>query len=99
MSDAKIRLCRLYEKQSARGTRYFVGRLGAARLLLFQSREIADDGGAIWDLFVQELEDKRPDARPARSSGEQPFAKSDRPSRLPSHQEARPDDPLDDVLP
>ena len=57
MRDAAKKLGRLYEKTSAKGTRYFVGRLGATRVLLFQSRETADDGGAIWDLYLQEVED------------------------------------------
>ncbi len=33
----KVKLGRLYEKTSAKGTRYFVGRLGAARVLMFQN--------------------------------------------------------------
>ena len=50
MRDAtKVKLGRLYEKTSAKGTRYFVGRLGAARVLLFQSRETADDGEPFHD--------------------------------------------------
>ena len=94
---AKVKLGRLYEKTSQKGTRYFVGRLGAARVLLFQSRETAGDGGAIWDLYLQEVEDTRlrpaqgelPTRRPARSQPERPANDGG-----PFH-----DDPLDDVLP
>jgi hypothetical protein len=35
MSDGRIPLCRLYERTSARGTRYLIGRLGYARLIAF----------------------------------------------------------------
>ena len=96
--SAKVKLGRLYEKTSARGTRYFVGRLGAARVLLFQSRETADDGGdPVWDLYLQEVEDTRPRPvagemparRPARARPETPADDGE-----PFH-----DDPLDDVLP
>ncbi len=70
--STKVRLGRLYEKTSAKGTRYFVGRLGAARVLLFQSRETADDGGAIRDLYLQEVEETRP--RPERPTDDgEPF--------------------------
>ena len=75
----------------------FVGRLGAARVLLFQSRETADDGGAIWDLYLQEVEDTRP--RPV--VGEAPARRPARaqPKRPADAGEPFPDDPLDDVLP
>ena len=93
---AKVKLSRLYEKTSAKGTRYFVGRLGAARVLLFQSRETADDGGAIWDLYLQEVEDTRP--RPV--AGEMPARRPARarPERSADDSEPFHDDPLDDVL-
>ena len=96
----KVRLGRLFEKTSARGNRYFTGRLGAARVLMFASGEAGDDGSPIWDLYVQEVEDKRSETRPARASGEMPSARSVRPPPLQPRQE-RPfrDDPLDDVLP
>ena len=94
---AKVKLGRLYEKTSAKGTRYFVGRLGAARVLLFQSRETADDGDPVWDLYLQEVEDTRPRPvasemparRPARSRSERPADDGQ-----PFH-----DDLLDDVQP
>jgi hypothetical protein len=57
---AKVKPRRLYEEMSARGTRYFMGRLGAARILMFQGRETADDGGAVWDLFVEAVDDTQP---------------------------------------
>ena len=96
----KVKLGRLYEKVSAAGRTYYVGRLGSARLLVFKSREVTEDGTAVWDVFVQQVEDK-PEARPIRASGELPFVKSARPTRLlPRHDVGSfHDDPLDDVLP
>lgn len=51
--DGKVLLARLYEKTSARGHRYFVGRLGAARVALFLD-ERAEGGDPVWELFVQD---------------------------------------------
>ena len=49
----KIRLTTLYEKTSTRGKRYFVGRLGAARIMLFRD-EYADGDDPAWHLCLQE---------------------------------------------
>ena len=46
-----IELARLYEKTSQRGTRYFVGRLGLARITLLPD-EATEDGTATWRLTV-----------------------------------------------
>ena len=48
-----IELARLYEKTSQRGTRYFVGRLGLARITLLPG-EATEDGTATWRLLLQE---------------------------------------------
>jgi hypothetical protein len=48
-----IELARLYEKTSQRGTRYFVGRLGLARITLLPG-EAAEDGTATWRLLLRE---------------------------------------------
>src|ERR687885_1909023 len=95
---AKVKLGRLYEKVSAKGTRYFIGRLGLARVLLFQSRETANDGGdPVWDLYLQEVEETRP--RPV--AGEMPARRPARARVEPPADDGEPfpDDPLDDVLP
>jgi hypothetical protein len=47
MNEPKVRLGRLFEKTSQKGRRYFVGRLGAARILLFDTGEKGDDGSPI----------------------------------------------------
>jgi len=48
-----IELTRLYEKTSGRGTRYFVGRLGLARITLLPG-EATEDGTATWRMLLQE---------------------------------------------
>ena len=52
-TTAKIRLTTLYEKTSTRGNRYFVGRLGAARIMLFEDK-FADGDDPAWHLCLQE---------------------------------------------
>ncbi len=99
-SDHKIKIAKLYEKTSAKGTRYFVGRLGAARVLLFQSRETAEGSDVVWNMYLQEVPD-RTDARSAR--GEMPAI--NRQGNRPAPRSAARDadafynDGLDDVLP
>ncbi|HET6521096.1 MAG TPA: hypothetical protein VFG47_14930 [Geminicoccaceae bacterium] len=53
MSDGRIPLCRLYERTSARGTRYLIGRLGYARLLAFPG-EPTEASTPTWDVFLVE---------------------------------------------
>jgi len=48
-----LHLATLYEKISQRGTKYYVGRLGLARLTLLQGDD-ADDGTPTWKLMVQQ---------------------------------------------
>lgn len=54
---------RLFRKQSAAGGTYFVGRMGALRVLVLKSRETADDGAEIWNLCLAEAP-----AKPAGSN-------------------------------
>ncbi len=61
MRDApKVKLGTLYEKTSKAGRRYFVGRLGAARILLFSTGEATEDGTPIWELLAEQAEERRP---------------------------------------
>jgi len=48
-----IELTRLYERVSERGTRYLLGRLGAARIVLLPG-DPTEDGTATWRLLLQE---------------------------------------------
>jgi hypothetical protein len=59
MNDApKVPLCRLFEKTSANGNRYFVGRLGSARVLMFRDTK-AEGTDPQWNLLVQEADNHR----------------------------------------
>ena len=55
--DDPISVCRLYEKISkTTGNTYFAGRWGNAKVLLFKSKEVAEDGSAIWDLKLAQAQ-------------------------------------------
>ena len=56
--DDKVLLGRLYERTSQKGNRYFSGRLGPVRVVLFKD-EYADDAN-VWQLFVQDGGEKSP---------------------------------------
>ena len=49
-----IPLTRLYGKTSARGNRYFVGRLGNARILVFQDAK-AEGNDPVWEVFLADV--------------------------------------------
>ncbi len=70
----KIRLATLYEKTSTRGNRYFVGRLGAARIMLFEDK-FADGDDPAWHLCLQES----PGARAGPGQHHQPLDDSQTP--------------------
>ncbi len=53
-----IKLARLYEKTSKNGNTYMTGRLGGAKITLLKSRDVADDGSAIWDILLSQAPDK-----------------------------------------
>jgi len=53
--QAKVLLGRLYEKSSAKGNRYFAGRLGAAKVVMMLDAK-ADNPDPVWQLFVTDGE-------------------------------------------
>jgi hypothetical protein len=59
--DARmVRLMELWERTSAKGTRYFSGFLGDAQVLMFSAGEHPDRPGVmLWRLFVQEKDPAR----------------------------------------
>ena len=92
-------LAKLYEKQSQKGTQYFVGRLGASKVILLKTQEISESGEAIWQLAVQQ---------PAQSPARLPAEAAQRAARLfgsrsrkappPTHAAPDvPDDPVGDL--
>ena len=64
----KIPLTRMYRKVSSKtGDQYFVGRLAAARVLLFRSREQGNEGDdEIFELLVEAVEGDPPAGRAPR---------------------------------
>lgn len=47
-----VKIARVYKKTSAKGNEYFTGRMGAAKVAIMKSREVADDGGEIWEIVL-----------------------------------------------
>ena len=49
--DDTILACLLYEKRSKKSNNvYFTGRLGSMKVLIFKSREVAENGDPIWEM-------------------------------------------------
>lgn len=49
-----VQVARLFEKTSASGNKYFVGRWGGAKVTLLKAREPAEDGTSLWNLLLTE---------------------------------------------
>jgi hypothetical protein len=75
-------LTKLYEKVSARGTKYFVGRLGGARVTLLPS-DPTEDGTPVWRLLVQEAAKAQTPADSATSSSTPTSSSAPRSSARP----------------
>ena len=52
--DMKIPLTKLYEKVSGRGNRYFTGRLGNARIVMFQDTQ-AEGSDPVWQVYLSDV--------------------------------------------
>jgi hypothetical protein len=73
-----IRAFRLYEKTSKSGNTYLVGRWGSAKVAVLKSREVADDGSAMWDVLFSPAPERQ--KHEARSRPEQPTDTANGPS-------------------
>jgi hypothetical protein len=53
--EPKVLLCKLFERTSANGNRYMLGRLGNAKIIAFMDRdaELKYGAEAVWNVFVQ----------------------------------------------
>jgi|SRR6516165_786006 hypothetical protein len=47
----------LFEKQSANGRQYFIGRLGKAKVALLRSREVSESGDPVWEIRLEQAPD------------------------------------------
>ena len=100
----QIQICNLYEKTSQSGNKYFVGRWGGARVLLFRDRNSEQSEGSdpIWNLLLQEMpprqadRQRKPDSR--KSSGERPASNG---THVTADWQAPPENaaPFDDKIP
>lgn len=86
----QIKLTRLYERTSKSGNRYFSGRLGAAKILVFKSRDTTDDGAPIWDVVLNEAKPSEPKVQRAETNSAAP---------TPIDQRSGFDKQLDDEIP
>ena len=108
MTAPMVKIGRVFEKTSARGNQYMVGRLGAARLLAFRDR----DNPEVWNLFVQQVEEEGKNGRPGngdertRQADQAQVTAAKRAARQSRSQRKRPpadcgapfyDDPVDDI--
>jgi hypothetical protein len=104
VSDPKLKACGLWEKTSGAGNRYWVGRLGGVRVLIFENRDRKGDNDPTHVLYFADGE-KRGDPS-ARSSAPAP-ARSSAPVRRQHRSRKRaaadalytPDPTLNDPLP
>jgi len=68
-----IRAFRLYEKTSKNGNTYLTGRWGGAKVAVLKSRDVADDGSAMWDVLLSPAQERpKPDTRQQAESPIQP---------------------------
>src|SRR3954453_15796786 len=87
MSDAPrmVRLAELWERTSAKGSRYFSGFLGDAQVLLFDAGEKPhptrpEETVHVWRLMVQERDpSRRPQARNGANVSQPPAEGNERP--------------------
>ena len=66
MIDEKLKLFRLYEKVSARGNHYFVGRLAGARVIVMRDEraELSEGTTAVWDVLLSPADEAPPRRSP-----------------------------------
>ena len=52
MTSERVPLCRLWKRESGKGATYFVGRMGGARVLVFENLRKATDEDHDAEIFV-----------------------------------------------
>ena len=73
--------CRLWEKTSASGTRYLVGRWGGVKVLILPNRERQGDNEASHVLLIAEAAPRPTHSDPASSATTQPSRRRPAPSK------------------
>jgi hypothetical protein len=69
-----FRVCKLYEKTSKSGSRYFTGRWGGAKVALLKTNETGDGGDPVWALVLSEAPQQKPDERASAQSVPAPLS-------------------------
>lgn len=94
MIGEKIKLCRLYERQSSRGNKYFVGRLGGARIVVLRDEqaELSEGTIAVWEICLSPADEPAPWRAPSA-----PRTTAPRASKAPKPDPSRPF--IEDELP
>lgn len=75
----KVFLFRVFEKTSANGNRYFSGRWGGARILLFRDAT-AESDDPVWQVFAQAIEGVEAWPKPEPASGRREARQPKRPA-------------------
>jgi hypothetical protein len=75
-------LARLYEKTSAAGRQYFIGRIGEAKIAILRSREVSESGDPVWDVLLSQA--AAPQLTPAEPAVRAPSRTPPRRLRKPS---------------
>jgi hypothetical protein len=89
----------LWQKTSAKGNTYFVGRLGGVRILIFENRDRSGENDPTHILYFADGETPRAANRaPARSPDRPNGPPRSRPA-YPRSQPDLPNDPIDDLWP
>lgn len=56
--NPSVKLTRLYECTSKKGTPYLRGRLGFANVVILKSDQVSDSGQPIWNVLISEPEQR-----------------------------------------
>ena len=106
-TNSMLQAAKLWEKTSAAGNLYLVGRLGGVRVLVMRNRDAGAEGEPDWHLFFADSSDKarQTSAEPAKPASSARTRGARRAYRRPAaqtaggpdHASSMPDDPLDDL--
>ncbi|MBI1209285.1 MAG: hypothetical protein GC191_18610 [Azospirillum sp.] len=92
MNEPKIKVARMFEKTSANGRRYFTGRWGGARVLLFKDDRSEVEGE--WSMFLQEIPPEQESHGPAAQKPESRGGYQKRSQKPAPAGDPMPNDPL-----
>jgi hypothetical protein len=95
-----LQAAKLWEKTSAKGNTYLIGRLGGVRVLILRNRDAGAEGEPDWHLFFADGAQRAaeesagpPSAQPPRRAAHRPHQRQ---AALPSDNDPR---PFDDEIP